>query len=76
MKGAPAQNAKRNLCTSAPNCSTGRDELGHVSEPDMKFLSFGRPLGMLGAHMGLERFVVLPPVDPFHFINCFAAERP
>jgi len=31
---------------------------------------------MFGAHMILERFVALPLVSPFHFINCVADERP
>ena len=42
----------------------------------MKFPSFGGPLGMFGADMGIERFVALPHVGPFHFINCPADERP
>ena len=42
----------------------------------MKFPSFGRTVGMFGAHMGVERFVALPLVGPFHFINCPADERP
>ena len=35
----------------------------------MKSASFGWPLGMFGAHMGLEFLVALPFIDSFHFIN-------
>ena len=52
----------------------GEMRLATLSEPDMKFSSFGRPLGMFGAHVGLERFVAPPLIVLFHFVKRVAGE--